>query len=205
MAEQHASQGKRPLSLKIAGRQGELDAAEFLAVAEAVRDLGLGRVLLTSGQRLLLPGLDPDQAETLRERLGPLLVQGHDLVQSCPGRGACKFARAETRGMAAELETLIRSLDLPAKVKAGVSGCPHCCAESRVRDAGLVAKASGWSVIFGGNAGAKPRVGEEMGGGLSDQAALDLVRELLNDYAANARPKERTARYMERRGGSDSR
>ena len=197
MAEQHASQGKRPLSLKIAGRQGELDAAEFLAVAEAVRDLGLGRVLLTSGQRLLLPGLDPDQAETLRERLGPLLVQGHDLVQSCPGRGACKFARAETRGMAAELETLIRSLDLPAKVKAGVSGCPHCCAESRVRDLGFIAGARGWTVVFGGNAGKRPRSGDELGRELSDQEALDLARSALEDYARLARPGERTARFQE--------
>jgi len=91
-------------------------------------------------------------------------------------------------------------MDLPAKLKMGVSGCLRCCGESYLRDVGLLGSAKGWTVIFGGNSGGKPRIGDVMAKDLTKEEALDLVRRLLDYYRKHARPGERTARFMERVG-----
>jgi NAD(P)H-nitrite reductase large subunit len=99
--------------------------------------------------------------------------------------------------MALRLEEILRGLALPAKVRVGVSGCPRCCAESRVRDLGLIGGPSGWTLVFGGNAGARPRVADELARGLSDEAALELARRALAADGARAAKRQRTARFVE--------
>ena len=88
----------------------------------------------------------------------------------------------------------------PAKLKIGVSGCLRCCGESYLRDIGLVGTTKGWTVIFGGNSGRRPSPGAVVAQDLSRADALDLVHRLLEYYKSNARPKERTARFLERIG-----
>ena len=177
---------------------GFLATADLLAVAEAARELGVAGVVLTSGQRLMLPGLDEAQEQALRERFGHLVVEGHDLLQACPGAGRCPNAKGETGEFGQAVERMVRAMAMPAKIKVGVSACANCCAESKVRDLGFVAGARGWTVFFGGNAGKKPRVGDELGRELTVTQALDLAREALERYAAQARQGERTARFQER-------
>lgn len=187
-----------PLSL--GGSMGVLDTADLVELARMVRIMGLKRVLMTAGQRIILPGLDQEQDALLRERFGHLVRDGHDMVQACPGRGACPFAKGDAMGLGRAVERMVRGMDLPAKLKVGVSGCANCCAESRVRDLGFVAGARGWTVLFGGNAGKRPRCGDELGRELADEDALDLARQALERYGAEAEPGERTARFAERAG-----
>jgi NAD(P)H-nitrite reductase large subunit len=91
-------------------------------------------------------------------------------------------------------------MDLPAKVKIGVSGCPNKCGEAYVRDIGLFGKKSGWTFIFGGNSGARPRIGDIIAENLTDDQVIELARKCLDYYKANARGRERTARFIERIG-----
>ena len=58
----------------------------------------------------------------------------------------------------------------------------------------------GWTVIFGGNSGTRPRIGSVIAKNLSGEETLDLVKRLLEYYRNHAKPKERTARFMERIG-----
>lgn len=178
---------------------GLMETADLLAVAETARELGMAGVVLTSGQRLMLPGLDEEQERVVRERFGHLVVEGHDLLQACPGTGRCPNAKAETGGFGQAVERMARTMELPAKIKIGISACANCCAESKVRDLGFVAGARGWTVFFGGNAGKKPRVGDELGRELTAAQALETARQALEDYAARAKPGERTARFQERK------
>ena len=46
-----------------------------------------------------------------------------------------------------------------------VSGCKLSCAESWVRDIGLIGQKDGWALTVGGNVGAKPRIGQDQFGG----------------------------------------
>lgn len=196
-----------PATLRLCGspgRVGGFDAADFLALAEAVRDLGLPAVDLTAGQRILLHDLDESRLAELRRRFPHLLAAGGELVHACPGPEHCRFAQGDAPAMAARVQDLLRDLVRSgvqtSKCKAGVSGCAHCCAESRVRDLGLIAGARGWTLLIGGNAGARPRIADELGRNLDADRALDLARAALARIAELAKPRERTARTLARVG-----
>lgn len=183
---------------------GVITPDQLEAYAQAMRRYGIPHARLTSGQRLALPGVRPEDRADLLAMLGleedGAAAHGGGLAQACPGAGGCKNGLRDTQSMALRLEALLSGLSLPAKVRAGISGCPRCCAESRVRDIGLVGGKNGWSVFFGGNAGAKPRAADELAKGLDDDAALELVERVLAHYAAHAGKHQRTARFVEAAG-----
>jgi NAD(P)H-nitrite reductase large subunit len=58
----------------------------------------------------------------------------------------------------------------------------------------------GWTVLFGGNGGTRPRFGDIVARNLSAAEALDCTQRLAEFYRNNAKPRERTARFMERVG-----
>ena len=89
---------------------------------------------------------------------------------------------------------------LPAKVKVSVAGCKMCCTAPFIRDIGLIAERKGWKLIFGGNGGSRPRIGDVIAEGLSDEQAIELILRCLIVYVENAKPKMRTARFMESYG-----
>jgi len=100
--------------------------------------------------------------------------------------------------MGEKLEKAFGDLPLPAKTKVGISGCPLNCCESYVRDIGLFGKKKGWTLVFGGNGGGCPRIGEIIAENLSDDEAIELIGKCLDFYGKNARRLERTARFMTR-------
>jgi NAD(P)H-nitrite reductase large subunit len=61
-------------------------------------------------------------------------------VQSCPGTEVCKFGSQDSLGVGVLIENSLANIDLPAKLQIGVFGCQFCCAESFVRNIGLVYK-----------------------------------------------------------------
>jgi len=183
---------------------GVIRADQLEALARAVRRFDIPIAKLTSGQRIALVGIRAEDVPAVWAELGMAagraVRRGVHYVQACPGSAACGYGQQDSLALGTRLEELFSGLELPAKVKVGVSGCPMCCGESYVRDIGLVGRRKGWTVIFGGNAGGRPRVGDELASGLSDAAALDLVGRVLEHYAASAKKQQRTARFVEARG-----
>jgi len=183
---------------------GIITAGQLEALARVVRQYEIPIAKLTSGQRIALVGIKsadlPGVWAGLGMGEGRAVKHGVHYVQACPGTAACGYGQQDSLGMGARLEERFGGLDLPGKVKVGVSGCPMCCGESYVRDIGLVGRRNGWSVIFGGNAGGRPRVGDELAAGLSAEEALDLVGRVLAHYAATAKKCQRTARFVEAQG-----
>jgi len=102
--------------------------------------------------------------------------------------------------MGLQLENLYVGMDLPAKLKMGISGCPFCCAESYVRDIGLIGKKKGWIITFGGNSGGRPRIGDIIAQDVADVEAVALVQRCLEYYRDNVGKKLRTARFVEKVG-----
>jgi NAD(P)H-nitrite reductase large subunit len=180
---------------------GIISAEQLENLARAIRKFSIPMAKLTPGQRIALAGIRPGDVEAVRAELGlrepAAWSHAAPYAHACPGATACANGLRDTLTMATRLEELFNGLELPGKVKAGLSGCPRCCGESYLRDIGLVGRKNGWTVIFGGNAGAKPRVGDELASGLDDDAALDLVARALAHYAAQAKPRQRTARWLE--------
>ncbi|KUG20726.1 sulfite reductase, assimilatory-type [hydrocarbon metagenome] len=59
-------------------------------------------------------------------------------------------------------------MNLPAEAKMEIPGCSRCCGERYLRDIGVVGSAKGWTVLFGGDSGGCPRIG--------DTAARDIIK-----------------------------
>ncbi len=184
--------------------QGMINADILETLAKVVRKYKIPIVKITSGQRLALIGLEREQIEPAWQDLGIGIGQATALclhyVQACPGNSVCKFGVNDSLGLGAELEEILTGMGFPAKVKVGVSGCPMCCAESYLRDLGFFAKNKGWTVIVGGNAGARPRIGDVLAIDLSRAEAIALGLKFMQYYQAQGHPRERTARFVERIG-----
>ncbi len=173
-------------------------------IAEVVKKYEIPVVKITSGQRMALVGIKEEDVDPVWKDLGLDVGRATELcvhyAQACPGTAVCRFGVQDSLGLGMELEELFAGMELPAKVKFGVSGCPICCGESYVRDVGVLGKKKGWTVIFGGNSGGRPRIGDVIAKDLSKEEVIDLVRRCLEYYAANGKKKERTARFMDRIG-----
>ena len=173
-------------------------------IAKVAKKYHIPLVKITSGQRFLLVGVQEQDIADVRRELGNLgtasITPGVRYVQSCPGIWYCKNGTQDSIALAREISDEYAGKEFPAKIKIGVSGCPRCCGESRVRDIGIMGTAKGWTVFFGGHSGFKSRQGEQVATGLTSEEARDLIRTLLNHYKAHAEPKERSSRFLERVG-----
>jgi NAD(P)H-nitrite reductase large subunit len=180
---------------------GIMPAEMLISIASIVEDYMLPSIKLTAGQRVMITGIDYEDIDPILDRIGLVGYPCPHYVQTCSGTASCLNALQDTLCIAATLE--MQLLDFgkgPAKMKFGVSGCPRCCSESYLRDVGLIGRKKGWDLIFGGNAGLKPRKGDLIAKGLDMTEVSQALECLLNFYKKNAKPKERTARFVERIG-----
>jgi NAD(P)H-nitrite reductase large subunit len=171
---------------------------------------GIGRkytvpmLKITSGQRIALIGLEPGDVPKVIEELGPLAKPETapcvKFVQACLGTDMCRYGNQDSIGLARDIDRLFADKTFPAKIKIGISGCPRSCGESHIRDIGIMGTNKGWTILFGGNGGRKPRLGDIIARDLTSHEALDCAVRLAGYYKANAHPHERTARFMERSG-----
>jgi len=183
---------------------GVVTPEQLETIARVAKKYSIPLVKITSGQRFLFVGVQEQDIPGVRKELGTLgtasITPGVRYVQSCPGISYCKNGTQDSISLARAISDEYAGKDFPAKIKIGVSGCPRCCGESRVRDVGIMGSAKGWTVYFGGHSGFKLRQGEQVATGLSSEQALACVRSLLSYYQTHAEPKERTSRFLERAG-----
>ena len=174
------------------------------SIAAVARKHRIPIIKLTSGQRMTLIGIPPESIPEVRRDLGLDMgfaaEVGVRYVQACPGTAVCKFGIQDSLNLGGKLEALFVGLELPGKVKIGVSGCPFNCGEGYLRDFGAFGRKAGWTVIFGGNSGGKPRIGDVIAQDASEEEVIELAKKCFEYYRANAKPKERTARFIDRVG-----
>ncbi len=178
---------------------------EFLEqLAAVVRKYEIPITKITSGHRLALVGLHKDDIPKVWNDLGADIGRATELclhyVQACPGNQVCSLGVQDSLGMGIELEKRYIGVEMPAKLKIGVSGCPMTCSEGYVRDIGLIGKRGGWIVTYGGNSGGRPRIADVIGEELSTDDALALIDKLVEYYRNNGKKRERVARMVERLG-----
>ena len=88
-----------------------------------------------------------------------------------PGNFVCKNGTQDSISLAREISDEYAGREFPGKIKIGVSGCPRCCGESRVRDIGIMGTAKGWTVFFGGHSGFNVHQGVQVAAGLTSEEA----------------------------------
>ena len=183
---------------------GLLTPDNLEALARVARKYKVPLVKITSGQRLALLGLKKEDVEPAWQELNMDVGKALELclhyVQACPGTVFCKFGIQDSLGLGRDMEAFFADMDLPAKLKIGVSGCPFCCGESFVRDIGMYGKKTGWTYIIGGSSGRRPRIGDVLAEDLAKEEVIDLTRRSLEYYRAHSKGKQRMARFIERIG-----
>ena len=183
---------------------GVVSPDDLERIAGVARKYKIPLIKITSGQRFLMVGVEENDIAAVRKELGVLgtgsITPGVRYVQSCPGNTYCKNGTQDSLSLARKISDEYNGKEFPAKIKIGISGCPRCCGESRVRDIGIMGTAKGWTVFFGGHSGFKSHEGEKVAANLTTVEAGELVRKLLAYYKVHAQQKERTSRFLERVG-----
>jgi NAD(P)H-nitrite reductase large subunit len=183
---------------------GVVRPATLRRLADVAEKYGAQAVKITSAARIAIVGVNEKDIDNIWIELGmsPGFAVGLCVrsVKACPGTTFCKKGQQDSLGLGLKLDGRYHGLELPGKFKLGVSGCPNQCAETCIKDVGIVGMPKGWKVMVGGNGGAKPRLSVEFAKDLSEEQALDLVDKIIKYYKANAKPHQRLGAMIERMG-----
>lgn len=173
------------------------------------RKYNIKKLKITTGQHLKMLGADPEDLSMIMAELGGSLpgtshakIGLHNL-QACVGSPLCSFATADTLEMGMLFQKTFADRVFPGKVKVAVSGCISNCCGGYVRDMGIFAKKSGWTLIFGGNAAGRPRIGDVIADKLSAEQVILLAEKCLRYYCDNAKKGERAGHMVARIGLDD--
>ena len=173
-------------------------------ISKTVKKFKLSAVKITAGNRIALVGIKKEDIDAVWKELemdvGYAVGLCFHYVQTCPGTDYCKYGIQDSIGLGTELEKIFYNKKLPAKLKIGVSGCNMCCANSFIKDIGVIGKRLGWTIALGGRAGTLPRGGLILEKNLSDEDVIRILGKFLDYYAENAEDNVRTFRFVERVG-----
>ena len=103
-------------------------------------------------------------------------------VKLCPGTTFCTMGQQDAVSMGIKLDELYCGMQLPSKFKMGVSGCPNCCAESYIKDLGLIGTKKGWRLVVGGNAASRPSLAQQVADELTDDEAMTAIDKIMTWY-----------------------
>jgi NAD(P)H-nitrite reductase large subunit len=182
---------------------GLVSPDDLRRIADVAERYGAKALKLTSAQRIAIVGLDEERLDDvwadLDMRPGAAIGLCVRSVKLCPGTTFCKRGLQDSVGVGLKLDGKYHGMEMPQKLKIAVSGCPNQCAESQVRDIGLVGSKDGWKLYVGGNVGRNPRIGQLLAEGLSDDDALALVDRVISYYKENSQ-KKRMGPFIEEIG-----
>ena len=183
---------------------GVITAAQLRKLADVSEKYGAAAIKVTSAERIALVGLKEENIDAVWAELGQkpgaavgLCVRS---IKACPGTSFCKRGQQDSLGLGIKLDAIYHGMELPGKLKIGVSGCGNQCAETCIKDIGLVGKMKGWDLLVGGNGGAAPRLAEKIAEGLSAEQAKAAIAKIIDYFKANAKKHERIGRVIDRLG-----
>lgn len=158
---------------------------------------------LTSAQRIAMIGLNEEDLDAawadLTETPGAAIGLCVRSVKICPGTTQCKRAVQDSISLGLKLDTKYHAMELPNKLKMGVSGCMLSCAEVSVKDIGVMGIPAGWKIFVGGNAGLRPRLGDFLLEVKTEEEVLSIVEKIIAFYKGY--PKgDRIGRIVEAMG-----
>jgi nitrite reductase (NADH) large subunit len=188
---------------QIAG--GVTTPAQLRRIADVAERYNIPMVKLTGGQRIDLLGVRKEDLPRVWADLdmpsGHAYGKSFRTVKTCVGSDFCRFGLGDSTQLGIDIERRYRGLESPAKMKLAVSGCPRNCAESYVKDVGIVAVEGGrWEIYVGGAAGATVRKGDLLTTVQRREEAVTLTGRFLQYYRENAKWLERSYDFVPRIG-----
>jgi NAD(P)H-nitrite reductase large subunit len=173
-------------------------------LADVAEKYKIDALKITSAARIAMIGLEENQVDDVWRDLE--MEPGHAVgvcirsIKACPGTTFCRLGKMDSLGVGLKLDAKYHGMELPGKLKIGVSGCMNQCAENCIKDISLAGHPRGWKLLVGGNGGGKPRLAEELASELTTDEALELIDKVLDFYKANARKHQRLGAMIEKMG-----
>jgi len=183
---------------------GTTSSSELRRIADTVDRFNIPAVKVTGGQRIDLLGVKKEDLPAVWQSLG--MPSGHAYgktlrtVKTCVGSEWCRFGTQNSTQLGIDLERALWRMYAPHKVKLAVSGCPRNCAESGIKDVGIVGVDSGWEVYVAGNAGIKTEVAHFFVKLKTAEEVLEYSGAFLQLYREEGWYLERTVHYVARVG-----
>ncbi len=178
---------------------------QLRTIADVAEKYQVPMIKLTGGQRIDLLGIPKEHLPNVWADLdmpsGYAYGKSFRTVKTCVGSDFCRFGLGDSTALGVAIETRFQGIESPGKVKMAVSGCPRNCAESLVKDIGVVAVEGGrWEIYVGGAAGAHIRKGDLLVTVDTPEEVLTVSGRFLQYYRENAKWLERTYAFVPRLG-----
>ena len=183
---------------------GETTASELRRIADVVDKYQIPTVKVTGGQRIDLLGVKKEDLQAVWNDIG--MPCGHAYakalrtVKTCVGSEWCRMGTQDSTQMGKDLERAMWRMYAPHKVKFAVSGCPRNCAESGVKDVGIIGVDSGWEMYVGGNGGIKTEVAHFFTKLKTAEEVMEYTGAFMQLYRLEGWYLERTVHYINRVG-----
>lgn len=183
---------------------GVVSGGTLRKIADVADKYNAAALKITSAARIAIVGVDENDVDAIWAELGmsPGFAVGLCVrsVKACPGTTFCKRGMQDSLTVGLKLDEKYHGTELPGKLKIGVSGCPNQCAETCIKDIGLVGMKNGWRLFVGGNGGGRPRLSQELTRDLSTEQALGLIDKIIEFYKSNGKGRQRLGAMIEAMG-----
>ncbi|WP_240688958.1 nitrite reductase large subunit NirB [Ammoniphilus sp. YIM 78166] len=183
---------------------GVTNPDQLRKIADVADKYQVPMVKITGGQRIDLLGVKKEDLPKMWEDLdmpsGHAYAKALRTVKTCVGESFCRFGTQDSIGMGIEMEKRFEGLWTPHKVKMAVSACPRNCAESGIKDIGVVGVDGGWELYVGGNGGVHLRGGDLFVKVKTKEEVLEWSAAFMQYYRETAKYLERTSHWVERMG-----
>lgn len=174
-------------------------------IADVADKYKVSAIKITGAQRIALIGIREEDIDRVWADLaiekGAAVGMCVRSIKVCPGTTFCKRGVQDSMGLGLALDEIYHGMEVPGKLKIGVSGCPNSCGESWVKDLGFIGIGRGFKVVVGGSAGRKPRLAELLTEAADIEEAKKITERVISFYKENGEKGERMGSFMDRIGG----
>lgn len=165
---------------------GLVDPATLRKIADVAEKYQIKIIKMNSEHRIGLYGIKEEDIEAVYDDLcmepGGFIGKCVRAVKFCTGNTSCKKGYQNTVEMGLRIDETFHRMETPHKVKISLSGCTNSCAESNVRDIGLIGTPKGWKMLVSGTCGLQTRKGKLLAKDLSDDQVINYISKILDYY-----------------------
>lgn len=165
---------------------GLVDPETLRKIADVAEKYNVKIIKMNSEHRIGFYGIKEEDIDNIYADLGmgPGGLSGKIFraTKFCIGNTSCKKAYQNTIELGLKIDEEFFKVPTPNKVKISLSGCPNSCAESAVRDIGLIGTKNGWKLLVGGTCGIQVKQGKLLAKNLSDDEVIEIIGKIIDYY-----------------------
>jgi NAD(P)H-nitrite reductase large subunit len=181
---------------------GFISPKDLITIAQ-VAEKYKGQIKITSGQRIAILRIKPEDVENAWKDLGmePGVKSSYSVknVEICPA-AFCKRSKQNSMKLGLRLEKKYYGMPAPNRTKIGVAGCLNACTSANSKDIAVLASKEGYIIRVGGSAGFYPRLPDEVASGLTEDQAENMVDSVFEYYSQNAELGDKLGPFIDRIG-----